>query len=126
MLMLEQIDAIATIAVKDVKRARKFYEGILGLTVVHAEEHFVRYRSGRSDVLVYVSSFAGTNKATAATWMVGDELEKLVAGLKSKGVVFEHYDLPGTERKGDIHVAGSIRNAWLKDPDGNILSLVAG
>jgi len=29
-------------------------------------------------------------------------------------------------RKGDIHVAGKMKNAWFKDPDGNILSLVNG
>jgi catechol 2,3-dioxygenase-like lactoylglutathione lyase family enzyme len=125
--MLNDKDVTATIAVKDIERARHFYEDVVGLTPLPASEPgVVPFKSGASSVLVYQSDFAGTNKATAATWMVGDELEKLVAGLKSKGVVFEHYDLPGTERKGDIHVAGSIRNAWLKDPDGNILSLVAG
>lgn len=41
-------------------------------------------------------------------------------------MTFEHYDLPGTTRQGDIHAAGNTRVAWLKDPDGNILSLVNG
>ena len=41
-------------------------------------------------------------------------------------MTFEHYDLPGTTRRGDIHEAGSTRVAWFKDPDGNILSLVNG
>ena len=45
--------------------------------------------------------------------------------LKSKGISFEHYDLPGTTRAGDIHVAGNTRVAWFKDPDGNIHSLVS-
>ena len=44
--------------------------------------------------------------------------------LKSKGVVFEHYDMPGMTRDGDIHVAASRRVAWFKDPDGNILNIV--
>jgi hypothetical protein len=38
-------------------------------------------------------------------------------------VTFEHYQLPDTVRKGDIHVSGQIRNAWFKDPDGNIHAL---
>jgi catechol-2,3-dioxygenase len=124
--MLEGVDAVATIAVKDLNRARKFYEQVLGLSPIQTDKHFVRYKSGASSVLVYVSSFAGTNKATAATWNAGAELEKIVAELKAKGATFEHYDMPQTVRKGDIHVAGTIRNAWLKDPDGNILSLVSG
>jgi catechol 2,3-dioxygenase-like lactoylglutathione lyase family enzyme len=127
MTTLEHTDAMSTIAVKDVKNARKFYEGTLGLKPVRPEEMgVVGYKSGNSTVLVYQSSYAGTNKATAVTWVVGDKLENVVSALKAKGVVFEHYDMPGITRKGDIHVAGKIRNSWFKDPDGNILSLVSG
>ncbi len=86
----------------------------------------VVYKSGKSTILVYVSSSAGTNKATAVTWVVGEDLENIVSAMKAKGVKFEHYDFPGTTRKGDVHVAGKTRNAWLKDPDGNILSIVNG
>jgi catechol 2,3-dioxygenase-like lactoylglutathione lyase family enzyme len=127
MTTLGDTDAMATIAVKDVKNARKFYEGTLGLKPVRTEEMgVVGYKSGNATVLVYQSSYAGTNKATAVTWVVGDKLENIVSALKAKGVVFEHYDMPGITRKGDIHIAGKIRNAWFKDPDGNILSIVSG
>lgn len=123
--MLGDNDAMATIAVKNLKAARKFYEGKLGFKVVHTEgDQAVAYKSGSSQVLVYQSQFAGTNKATAATWMVGD-VEGLVKDLKAKGVTFEHYDFPGMTRKGDVHVAGSLKNAWFKDPDGNILAVVS-
>ncbi len=46
--------------------------------------------------------------------------------LQSKGVTFEHYDMPGRELEGDIHVVAGIKVAWFKDPDGNILNLVSG
>lgn len=49
----------------------------------------------------------------------------MVKALKAKGVVFEHYDLPGTTRTGDVHLAGGLKAAWLKDLDGNILALVS-
>jgi catechol 2,3-dioxygenase-like lactoylglutathione lyase family enzyme len=125
--MLGKIDAMPTIAVKDLSAARKFYEQTLGLAPVRSEEMGVAgYKSGNTTVLVYQSSFAGTNKATAVTWAVGDALESIVNGLKAKGVKFEHYDFPGMTHNGDIHVMGKIRNAWFKDPDGNILSLVNG
>lgn len=39
---------------------------------------------------------------------------------------FEHYDMPGMKREGDVHFAGDMRAAWFKDPDGNILSIVSG
>jgi hypothetical protein len=79
------------------------------------------FRTGATSLIVYKSDFARTNKANAVVWDVGDEIEPIVAGLKAKGVVFEHYD--GMELKGDIHVAGAMKMVWFKDPDGNILHL---
>ena len=124
--MLANTDAIATCAVKDIAAARKFYEGTLGLAPMPAEEEGVlAYRSGKASILVYQSQYAGTNKATAVTFAVTD-LESEVQALKARGVRFEHYDLPGTTRKGDVHGSGKTKAAWFKDPDGNILALVSG
>jgi catechol 2,3-dioxygenase-like lactoylglutathione lyase family enzyme len=122
--MFADYDAVATIAVKNLKARRKFYEDKLGFKVVHTEgDQAVAYQSGKSQLLVYQSQFAGTNKASAATWMVKD-IEGLVKELKAKGITFEHYDFPGMTLKGDVHIAGKLKNAWFKDPDGNILALV--
>jgi catechol-2,3-dioxygenase len=123
--MLNDKDVTATIAVKDIGRARHFYQDVVGLTPLPASEPgVIPFRSGASSVLVYQSEFAGTNRATAATWMLDDELEDTVRTLKSRGVTFEHYDLPGVKRQGDLHVTGKSRAAWFKDPDGNIIALV--
>jgi catechol 2,3-dioxygenase-like lactoylglutathione lyase family enzyme len=125
--MLGNKDAAANIAVRNLEIARKFYEGTLGLKQVGAEgDQLIAYRSGNSTLLVYRSDYAGTNKATAATWTVGDDLEGIAHGLKTKGVTFEHYDMPGVTRKGDVHVGGDRKIAWFKDPDGNILCIVSG
>ena len=83
------------------------------------------FRSGSSTIRVYESEYAGSNQATALTWVVGDDLEKEAAALKAKGVVFGRYDLPGTTRKGDVHVADGTSAAWFMDADGNILALVS-
>jgi catechol 2,3-dioxygenase-like lactoylglutathione lyase family enzyme len=123
--VLGNTDAIATIAVKKIAPAKKFYEGTLGLKPMPAEETGVQgYKSGNSSVLVYESLYAGTNKATAATWAV-ENLEAVVRDLKAKGVRFEHYDFPGATRQGDVHSTGKTKAAWFKDPDGNILALVS-
>lgn len=124
--MLKDANAMATIAVRQIDVARRFYEDTLGLEPVGAEGEMRAYRSGSSTLMVYESQFAGSNRATAATWVVGDELGKLVQSLKAKGVTFEHYDLPETKLEGDIHVSGKVRVAWFKDPDGNILSIANG
>ena len=123
--MLGNKKAVANVAVKDLRVATKFYQNTLGLTPVHEEQQeLVVFRSGTSEINVYRSDYAGTNKATAVTWAV-DDVKREVADLKSKGVVFEHYDMPGMTRDGDVYVSGDMKVAWFKDPDGNILN-VAG
>ena len=125
--MLKDRDIQATIPVKSLTAARKFYEQTLGLEPVASDgENVVTYRTGSSKLMVYRSDYAGTNEATAATWIVGDDIDDVVKKLRGKGVSFEHYDMPGTKREGDVHVMGDMRNAWFKDPDGNILSIVSG
>ncbi len=122
--MLAAREAMATIAVKDLGAAKKFYGGTLGLEKAGEDmEDVVTYRSGKSTIVVYESKFAGTNRATSATWGVGDEFESIVGTLKKAGVPFEHYDMPGLDRDGDIHRMGDFRAAWFKDPDGNILHI---
>ena len=121
--MLSDKDAVATVAVKNLESARKFYEQTLGLTKTMANEEVLAFKSGSSTLFVYRSQYAGTNKATAVTW-VTDEVEEIVKTLKGRGVSFEHYDFPNMTRQGDLHVAGTMKVAWFKDPDGNIFSLV--
>ena len=123
--MLGNKDAVANLAVKDLDVATKFYRNTLGLTPVHEEgKELVVFRSGTSQINVYRSDYAGTNKATAVTWTV-DDVNDEVAALKTKGVVFEHYDMPGMTREGDVYVAGDMKVAWFKDPDGNILNVAS-
>ena len=122
--MIGKADATPMIAVKDLDRARKFYEGTLGLKTEQEWGEGVTMKSGDTTVNVYKSEFAGTNKATALNFDV-DDIESEVRELKDKGVFFEKYDLPGLEQRGDLYVGdGGFRTAWFKDPDGNILSLI--
>ena len=122
--MLSDASVQPMLPVKDLETAEQFYERVLGLPRVNEEPGTaVVYRTGDSTLCVYQSRFAGTNKGTAALWEV-DDVEETVQELKSRGVRFEHYDdLPETRREGDIHLAGDIKVAWFKDPDGNILSI---
>ena len=125
--MLSDKNVMATIAVKDLDAGRAFYGGMLGLTPSGPESGEVAlFKSGSSTVVVYRSDLAGSNKATAATWGVGTELDSIVAALKRAGIGFEHYDLPGARRDSDVHVFGDFRAVWFKDPDGNILHINNG
>ena len=124
--MLGKADALPMIAVKDIDRARKFYEDTLGLQTKEAMGgEVLEVKSGDTVINVYRSEYAGTNKATALTFDV-DDIEAEVRELKDKGVFFEQYDMPGLEKRGDLYVAEGMKTTWFKDPDGNILSLFEG
>jgi catechol 2,3-dioxygenase-like lactoylglutathione lyase family enzyme len=125
--MLREKDAVANLAVKDLSKAKQFYEGTLGFEPVgHEGNELIVYRSGKTTFNVYRSKEAGTNKATAVTWTVGHNVKAVVHELKAKGVTFERYDLPGLTLEGDVHVGDGMQVAWFKDPDGNILNIVSG
>ena len=125
--MLGKKEAIATVAVKDIKTARRFYEDQLGLTPAQDEQMgVITYKTGSATLVVYSSEFAGTNQATSVTWSVGKDFDAIVETLRSRGVSFEHYDgLPEVTRKGDVHEAGGYKLAWFKDPDGNLHHLIS-
>lgn len=119
--MLKDNNSSAIVAVSDMARARDFYGDTLGLEQIGHDDQVASFRTGNTTLVVYVSEFAGTNKANAVVWGVGDEIADIVADLQRKGVTFEHYE--GMAREGDMHVAGDFRMVWFKDPDGNILHL---
>jgi len=122
--MLSENDVCAVVAVSDMDAAAKFYGETLGLAVGMESPGGTFYTSGKTGIFVYPSSFAGSNKATAAAWNVAD-VAGAVEALKAKGVSFEHYpDMPEVKLEGDVHVMGELKAAWFKDPDGNILNIV--
>ena len=122
--MLKTHDSSAIVAVRDLDRARSFYGDMLGLELAEegTEEGVLVYRTGATRLVVYQSEFAGTNRANAVVWGVGQELDEIVAELEAKGAAFEHYPDIG-RLEGNVHVADGARLVWLKDPDGNILHI---
>jgi catechol 2,3-dioxygenase-like lactoylglutathione lyase family enzyme len=125
--MLKDKASSAIVAVRDLARARTFYEATLGLELTSdPDEDVLVFRTGPTALCVYVSEFAGTNRANAVVWGVGNEVEAIVAELAAKGVTFEHYDMPGVSFADGVHRAGDFRMVWFKDPDGNILHINSG
>lgn len=117
-----------TLAVKDLKHSREFYEQILGYTPMMESDDTITYQGNSgTGLIVYKSDEnAGTNKATCASWMV-DNLDDTMEDLRSKGVSFENYDQPGLKTENGVVTWNegdkTMRAAWFKDPDGNILNL---
>ncbi len=126
--MLGDYAPIPTLAVKDLQRAREFYEGVLGLAPKGDVPDGVLYAAGHGAFLVYPSSYAGTNKATAMSFQVPDNVfDAEVAALREKGVTFQTFEMEGITWEGGIASFGDqLRSVWFEDPDGNILSVETG
>ena len=110
----------------DLERAKRWYSEKLDLDPVRELEFGdVEYETGGVRFLLYQSDSAGTNKATAASFVVED-FDDVIAALRSSGVVFEDVDFGEFGATVDGVIAspdGTNKSAWFKDSEGNILSV---
>lgn len=122
--MLQKFPMYAYIPVKDVARARRFYEQKLAFKPRDEVAGGVVYEFGeRTGCFLYPTPNAGTSKASQAFWQV-DDVEREVAELRARGVKFEEYDMPGLKTEDGIATGGGAKTAWFKDTEGNILAVV--
>jgi len=122
--MLSDFTPVPTLAVRDLEKARTFYEGVLGFAPVGDAADGVMYRAGASQILVYPSGYAGTNKATALSFQVtGSQFDTEVEALRTRGLEFQTFDLPGASWVDGVATSDGMKAVWFADPDGNILNL---
>ena len=122
--MLSDCRAAAMLPQQDMDTARSFYENTLGLKITTEEDGALLFECGSgTHVLVYQSFGASDGSFTQVGWSCTD-FDREVADLRSRGITFEQYDMPGlkTDENG-IAAMGDDRVAWFKDPAGNLLSL---
>jgi predicted enzyme related to lactoylglutathione lyase len=127
-VMLDKASVTANIPAADLARARAFYADKLGLTPTQEMEGIMLlYRTAAGSVFsVYQTEYAGQAGHTIAQWHVED-VDAVASDLKSRGVVFEHYDLPGVDWNGDVASMGDMgKAAWFRDSEDNILCVDDG
>jgi predicted enzyme related to lactoylglutathione lyase len=120
--MLKDAPIRAYIPATDLKRAREFYERLIGLVPKEDYAGGVVYECGGTQAFLYPTRNAGTSKASQAFWHVAD-VEAEVKELKARGVKFEEYDFPGMQMVDSILTAGGAKTAWFKDTEGNIMAI---
>jgi predicted enzyme related to lactoylglutathione lyase len=110
---------------KDIKRARDFWERIVGIetTDAPAPGYFMGKAGMGTQFLVYETPYAPT-QATAAAFLV-DDLDAVMADLRSRGLTFMDYDMPGLKTINGVAEMGPMgRGAWFVDSEGNTINVV--
>jgi catechol 2,3-dioxygenase-like lactoylglutathione lyase family enzyme len=121
--MLGSHRAFPTIPASDLARARRWYDEKLGLKPARETMVGLVYTLGSgTGFLLYETQFAGKAPNTLMGFETAD-VEGDVAALRKKGVVFEDYDMPDLKTVNGIASFGSLKGAWFKDSEGNILSI---
>jgi len=125
--MLSSHTPHAIVATSDLAAARAFYEGVLGFSGGVTTPNGVAYPVGSGSVMVYETTFAGTNKATALGFELdADTFDAEAAALRAAGVSFDTFESEMmTWQDGVAHI-GSGKAAWFHDPDGNIIAISSG
>lgn len=121
--MLSNSPVTTMLPVKDMDRARAFYEGCLGLKPggLKPDGKFV-YLAGGSTLALFPKPEGTKADHTAISFRVPD-IEASIQELKSAGVVFEDYDFPGLKTIDHVCVLGAEKAAWFKDTEGNYLCI---
>ncbi|MFJ5831630.1 VOC family protein [Streptomyces sp. NPDC093089] len=121
--MLSDSPIAAIIPVNDMARAKRFYSETLGLPLTRESAEDTRYECGGTMIGLYETPYGGKAEHTLASWKVAD-LDAEMSALRSKGVTFEDYDLPGIKTVDGVVESDTMRGAWFKDSEGNILCVI--
>jgi len=122
--MLTKAPVTTMLPVKDLNRAREFYEKKLGLKPLGSrQDGKFLFAGGDGGTLALFPKPEGTKaEHTAVSFLVKD-IAREIKELEARGVVFEDYDFPGLKTENHVCVLGSEKAAWFKDTEGNYLCL---
>jgi len=122
--MFEKLMATAVLPASDIVRARNWWRDVLGRDPIYedAEGEALFYDIGGTMLMVYRSDYAGTAKSTAFN-LVTDNLDRDMTELRTHGVMFHDYDMPGLKTDHGVAQMGEERGAWFSDSEGNIIAI---
>jgi catechol 2,3-dioxygenase-like lactoylglutathione lyase family enzyme len=121
--VLSRAEPVAFVPSTDLRRSRSFYEGVLGLPVVQADDFAVVLRCGGGTIrITHVGNALHVQPFTVLGWDVED-LHDEIADLTVKGVEFLRVPSIEQDDAGVWTTGDGSQVAWFQDPDGNTLSL---
>jgi len=120
--MLSNTALIAFAATVDGAKARAFYEGVLGLRAVADDDFAVVLDANGTELRIQKVRTLTPQPHTQLGWSV-PSISAVVGALRERGVTFEVFPSLRQDADGVWTAPSGARIAWLKDPDGNLLSL---
>ena len=120
--MLNDQEVMAFVATTRASDALVFYRDVLGLSFVADEPYALVFRAGTVTLRIQKVEKHEPLPYTTLGWKVADIAAK-VAALRAKGVACERFGGMAQDELGVWASPSGARVAWLKDPDGNVLSL---
>jgi catechol 2,3-dioxygenase-like lactoylglutathione lyase family enzyme len=122
-VMLQSASVTTMLPVKDLQRAREFYEQRLGFAADEVlPDGKVVYLCGGARLALFPREGGTRAEHTAVSFEVTD-IGTAIHDLEDRGVRFEDYDYPGLKTVEHICVLGSEKAAWFMDSEGNCLCL---
>lgn len=125
--MLKNSPFYAGFAVDDLERAKAFYGSTLGVfDVAELSSDLLALRAANGyAVLIYRKPGHQPAAHTILNFPV-DDIESAVDELRAAGVEFEHYDQGPIQTDAKGIATPGPKQAWFRDPAGNILSVIEG
>jgi len=120
--MLGTAKIVAFGATADSARSRAFYEGILGLTFIREDAFACTFDAGGVELRIQKVGSLTPQAHTMLGWSVAS-IDAAVTTLAGKGVTMERYGFLEQDKHGIWTSPSGAKIAWMKDPDGNLLSL---
>ena len=120
--MLGDFSLIAFLATTDAARARAFYEGVLGLSFVSDDDFAVVYDAQGIELRLQKVRELTPQPHTALGWSVAG-IDQVARDIAARGGRFERFPPLEQDADGIWTSPSGARIAWLRDPDGNLLSL---
>lgn len=121
--MLTDCQAVATVPVSNLARAREFYVDKLGLKLLQERDDGLYFEcADGTSFAVFVSQGSPSGTHTQLSFISRD-VDAEIKDLRARGVTFETFDMPGAVEKDGVYEMGGERGAWFRDPEGNLLAV---
>jgi predicted enzyme related to lactoylglutathione lyase len=120
--MLSDKNLKAFVPTTNPKRAKKFYNDLLGLTLMSEDDYALEFDANGTILRVTFVQELTPQSFTVLGWNVPD-INEVIKLLNLKGIECNKYNFLEQDKSGVWKSPGGSKVAWFNDPDGNVLSL---